>query len=92
MVTSKQRQRQLARARWERQRSRRAAQARRRRRIAIVVGVIGGLVAAALLVWLVLSLNESDEVPNPEPTVPGDPGFSTDLLTPSSNPPTQGDR
>ncbi len=92
MVTSKQRQRQLARARWERQQARRAAQASRRRRIAIVVGVLGGLVATALLIWLVLSLVESEEAQNPEPTVPNDPGFSTDLLTPSSNPPTQGDR
>lgn len=92
MVTSRQRQRQLARARWERQQSRRAARRRSRRRIAIVAGVVGGLVAAALLVWLVLSSNEPEGTDSPEPTVPNDPGFSTDLLTPSSNPPTQADR
>lgn len=84
MVSNKQRQRQLARARWERQQARRAVIARRQRLISIVGGVIVGLIAVALLVWLVLHIIDQEKARNDQtPVIPTD-SFSTDLLTPSS--------
>ncbi|MBA2446066.1 MAG: hypothetical protein H0V49_12150 [Nocardioidaceae bacterium] len=70
MVTQQQRQRALARAKWERQQERRTADASRRRRIAIVVGVVVGLLVIAGLVWLFASLANNDEAPEQQPTVP----------------------
>lgn len=88
MVTSKQRQRQLARARWERQQERRAKMAHRRRVISVVVGVIVGLVVVALLVWLVLYIIDEEKSRNQTPVVPTD-SFSTELKTPTPATPTQ---
>ena len=82
MVTSKQRQRQLARAKWERQQGRRTRVARRQRAVTIGVGVIAGLVAAGVLVWLVVHLAGNGDSTTPQPSVPTD-SFSTQLLTPS---------
>lgn len=85
MVTNKQRQRQLARAKWERQRSRRTRVASRQRTITIVVGVIVGLIVAALLVWLVLHLIDEENSRDPQsPSVPTE-SFVTDLPTPTAN-------
>lgn len=87
MVSSRQRQRQLARERYERQQTRRRTRAKRQRVISIVVGTIVALIVVAALGWLVLRLVDEDEQREPVVPTPGDP-FSTDLKTPSSNVPT----
>lgn len=91
MITSKQRQRQLARARYERQQAQRESRAKRQRLIRLVVGALVGLVVLAALGWLVLHIvnEEKKREPNvPTPSIP----FSTDLQTPSSNvSPTSGE-
>lgn len=70
MVTNKQRQRQIARARWERQQARRATEAARRRKVRILVGVIGGLVLAALLGWLLMYIVTTEHARTPAPVLP----------------------
>lgn len=87
MVSSRQRQRQLARARYERQLTRRQTRAKRRRVISIVVGTIVTLIVLAALGWLVLRLIDKEEQREPVVPTPSGP-FSTDLPTPSSNVPT----
>ena len=61
MVTSRQRQRQLARARWDRQQARRSTTAERNRRIGIAVGIVVALLAAAALVWLILHIVNAED-------------------------------
>ncbi len=91
MVTSKQRQRQLARARYERQQAHRERRARRQRIISVVVGTIVGLVLLAALAWLVLHILDEERQREPLVPTPSAP-FSTDLKTPSSDvPPTSGE-
>jgi peptidyl-prolyl cis-trans isomerase B (cyclophilin B) len=87
VVTSKQRQRQLARAKWARQQERRTEQQHRHRVIAIVVGTIVGLIVVALLGWLVLHIVDEENTRDQTPSIPTD-SFSTNLLSPSSAPPT----
>ncbi|HEY7042379.1 MAG TPA: hypothetical protein VH419_01795 [Nocardioidaceae bacterium] len=63
---------------------------RRQRTISIVVGVVIGLVAAALLAWLVVHIIDEENTRSPQaPAVPTD-TFKTDLLTPSTPPQTNG--
>jgi peptidyl-prolyl cis-trans isomerase B (cyclophilin B) len=91
VAKSKERQRQLARAKWERQQVRRTKAAVRRRRISLVVGVITGLIVTAFLIWLVIHIVSAEDKRNPNPVVPTDSGFSTNLKTPESNsPPSSG--
>lgn len=82
MVTSKQRQRQLARAKWERQQQRRTTSAQRQRRVSLVVGVVVGLIVVVVLGWLVLHIIDKENSRNQTPVVPTD-SFSTNLLTPT---------
>jgi peptidyl-prolyl cis-trans isomerase B (cyclophilin B) len=89
VVTSKQRQRQLARAKWQRQQSRRQEHHHRQRVISIVVGIIVGLIVVALLVWLVLHIIDQENQ-DQTPSVPTD-SFSTNLLTPSAAPTSPGE-
>jgi peptidyl-prolyl cis-trans isomerase B (cyclophilin B) len=81
VVTNKQRQRQIARARWERQQARRAAEAARRRKVRLLVGVLGGLVVAALLGWLVYSIVSNENAPTPQPNLPVDTSAPVTLPT-----------
>ena len=83
MVTSKQRQRQIARASWERRQARRAAEAARRRKIRTAAGVVVGLVLTALLGWLVVSVVNSENARTPPPLTP-----PTDTGAPSASLPT----
>ncbi len=82
MVTSKQRQRQLARAKWQRQQYRRLRTASRQRKIAVVLGVVFAVVAVVLLALLVKNIVSDEQ--SRSPGVPTD-TFSTDLLSPSRN-------
>jgi peptidyl-prolyl cis-trans isomerase B (cyclophilin B) len=83
VVSSKQRQRQLARAKWERQQERRTKDARRQRTMSWVVGVILGLVVVGGIGWLVLHIVKEENSRDQTPSVPTD-SFSTNLLTPTS--------
>lgn len=83
MVSSRQRQRQLARARYERQQAHRQTRAKRQRVISIVVGTIVALVVVAALAWLVLRIVDEEKQREPDVPTPSAP-FSTDLKTPSS--------
>ncbi len=83
MVTSRQRQRQLARERYERQQARRQAKAKRQRVFSIVVGTIVVLVVVAALGWLVLRIVDEEKQREPDVPTPSAP-FSTDLRTPTS--------
>lgn len=86
MVTSRKRRRQLARARWERQQARRSAAQIRHRRIAIVVGVIVALVAAAALVWLILHIVNTEKTRQKEEQTPtGIPTGIPTLLQPTES-------
>ncbi|MBA2559187.1 MAG: hypothetical protein H0V07_04750 [Propionibacteriales bacterium] len=102
MVTSRQRQRQLARARWERQQTRRSAESVRNRRIGIIAGIVVAVLAAAALVWLVLHIvnaedtrNQQQQTPTtnlvPTAVTPSAPGTTADSLpgtTPDTSPAT----
>lgn len=83
MVTSKRRQRQLARAKWDRQQSRRVVTARRQRVISLVVGTIVGLIIVALLIWLVVHIMHEEKTRDQTPVIPTD-SFSTNLPTTSA--------
>jgi peptidyl-prolyl cis-trans isomerase B (cyclophilin B) len=84
VVSSKQRQRQLARAKWERQQQRRASYTQRQRRVSLVVGVILGLIVVGLIGWLVLHIIDQENSRDDQtPSVPTD-SFSTNLLSPST--------
>ncbi len=87
MVSSRQRQKQLARARYERQQTRRQTRAKRRRVVSIVVGTIVALIVVAALGWLVLRLADDEEEREPDFPTPSAP-FSTDLKTPGTDGPT----
>jgi len=63
VVRDRQRRRRLARQKYERQQVRRADRDKRNRQIAIVVGVLLALIAAALITWFVLSGSDSDGEP-----------------------------
>ncbi len=85
MVTSKRRQRQLARAKWQRQQVRRVRMASRQRKISVVVGVVVGVVVVVLLGWFVKNIISDENSRSPQsPAVPTD-SFSTSMPTPSQN-------
>jgi peptidyl-prolyl cis-trans isomerase B (cyclophilin B) len=102
VVRNRERQRQLARARWERQQARRSADQQRNRRIAIVVGIVIALIAAAALIWLIVHIvgtedtrKQEEQVPTgiPTPLQPTGTATQTVIIPPSATTPpptTQG--